>query len=55
MFRWLVSGSLDFLAGQLVNKLITAIATLPVLIWSEADIGVRAYRQHGSDRPQPRV
>ncbi|MGW9946521.1 hypothetical protein J2W92_001858 [Rhizobium leguminosarum] len=33
MFLWLVFGSLDFLAGQVVSKLITVIATLPVLIW----------------------
>ncbi|MBX9456174.1 MAG: VUT family protein [Rhizobium sp.] len=33
MFLWLAFGSLDFLAGQVVGKLIMVIATLPVLIW----------------------
>jgi len=33
MFLWLAFGSLDFLAGQVVGKLIMVIATLPVLFW----------------------
>ncbi|WP_425987123.1 VUT family protein [Ensifer sp. R-19] len=33
MFLWLAFGSLDFLAGQVVGKLIMVVATLPVLFW----------------------
>jgi len=33
MFLWLAFGSLEFLAGQVVGKLIMVIATLPVLFW----------------------
>ncbi|WCK05520.1 VUT family protein [Agrobacterium tumefaciens] len=33
MFLWLAFGSLDFLAGQVVGKLIMVVAALPVLFW----------------------
>ncbi len=33
MFLWLAFGSLDFLAGQVVGKLIMVIAALPILFW----------------------
>lgn len=33
MFLWLAFGSLDFLAGQVVGKLIMVIAALPLLFW----------------------
>ena len=33
MFLWLAFGSLDFLAGQIVGKLIMVVAALPVLFW----------------------
>ncbi|MCB2399367.1 VUT family protein [Rhizobium ruizarguesonis] len=33
MFLWLAFGSLDFLAGQVIGKLIMVLAALPVLFW----------------------
>ncbi|TBA94339.1 VUT family protein (plasmid) [Rhizobium ruizarguesonis] len=33
MFLWLAFGSLDFLAGQVVGKLIMVVAALPVIFW----------------------
>jgi queuosine precursor transporter len=33
MFLWLAFGSLDFLAGQVVGKLIMVIAALPAIFW----------------------
>ncbi|WP_429924123.1 VUT family protein [Agrobacterium vitis] len=33
MFLWLAFGSLDFVAGQIIGKLIMVVAALPVLLW----------------------
>lgn len=33
MFLWLAFGSLDFLAGQVVGKLVMVVAALPILSW----------------------
>lgn len=33
MFLWLAFGSLDFLAGQVVGKLVMVVAALPALFW----------------------